>query len=435
MATRGQYTWRAARLREPIDTELPGYFLNMKRLPSPACFVVAALACGVPFTIAAQSRNPPKRPRLTAGADTNSARAYYDAGVAFLKADPPTAAAAFYWASRLAPSWPEAFYARRVAGLLSDEHLLMGYLEGEQGAVRSRQAQALDSLEYQAQRINPFFLRDLDEMLLSGYVIAVYKESRRRAMEPVSPGEEPAMEYLVNQYLQSGTSLSVRAAIATSRRQFGEALEFYRQLLAHSRIKAELRILRARIFYSMASYDSALVEMQGALDELRQRDTARTMPVYVSRELLEHSIGIIDEAAGDTAAARAAYGRALLENLSFAPAHTHLAVLDLLRGDTATALSEWDLAIQVAPEEAPLRTAYGLLLAQTGRGDDAVLQLDHAVELEPFYAIPHYLLGYVAELQARREVALQAYRAFLARASVHDRLRATAEQRVAALSH
>ncbi|MGH7612552.1 MAG: tetratricopeptide repeat protein [Gemmatimonadales bacterium] len=397
-----------------------------------AVLAIVALLGGAPCpTVAAQFRNPPTRPRLAAGADTNDARAYYGAGVAFLKRDPWAAATAFYWASRLEPSWPEAYYARRVAGLLAQERLLIGYIQGARSVINSKEAQQLDSLEYQAQRLNPFFLRDLDGRLLAGYIVAVYKQQLRRAGErPLDPTDESDLEFLVNQYLRSGASLPVRAALAASRRSFDEALDLYRQLLSQSREKAQIRTERARIFFAIGSYDSALVEMQQALSELRQRDTVRLMPVYVSRELFEHSIGMIHEAAGDTAAAREAYGRALVEDLTYAPAHVRLAILSLLKGDTATALAEWDLAVQVAPAEAPPRAAYALLLAQTGSLDDAVLHLHRAADLEPFYATPHYLLGYVAELQGKREEALEGYRGFLTRVSARDRLRTVVEQRV-----
>lgn len=380
--------------------------------------------------IAAQFKNPPKRPRL-AGADTNDARAYYDLGVASLRRNALTAAAAFYWASRLEPAWPEARYAQRVAGLLAREHILIGYVEGNPSVIASRDAQRLDSLEYQAQRVNPFFLRDLDAQLFAGYLVAIYKQESRRAGErPLDPSDESELSFLVEQYLRSGTSVFIRAAVAASHRRFPQALDLYRQSLPRSKLKATIHAERGRIFYVIGNYDSALVELESALSELRQLDTARLTRVYESRELLEHAIGLVHEAAGDTAAARQAYGRSLQENLSYAPAHLRLSILDLTGGDTATALSELDFAVQMAPDEAMPRVAYGLLLARTGRQDDAVPHLRHATELEPYFAMPHYLLGFVAELQRNREAALERYRAFLARASARDPLRPVAAQRV-----
>ena len=383
----------------------------------------------------AQSAKPPKRPRLGAGADTNDARAYYDRGRALLRREPWTAAAAFYWASRLEPGWPETYYAQRVAGFLSRENLLIGYLEGARSVVVSQEIQQLDSLQYRAERLNPFFVRDLDETLFAGYLIAIYKQQRSQAGErALDPTNEAEVNFLVDSYVRSGRSVPLRAALAASRRRFTEALGFYKQMLPEYRHQAWIRAERAKIFYVMGSPDSALVELQAALSELRQLDTARLTPIYVSREMLEHGIGVIHEAAGDTGAARQAYGRALQENLAYAPAHVLLAGLDLLAGDTATALSEFEVAVEVAPAEAPLRVAYGLLLAQTGHRDDAVVHLRRAAELEPYYAMPHYLLGYVAELQGDRDAALAGYRGFLARAGARDRLHDMVAQRIVDLS-
>ncbi len=305
---------------------------------------------GVPVpTAVAQFRNPPTRPRLPPGADTNSARAYYDHGVTVLNRDPWTAAAAFYWASRLDPSWPETFYARRVAGLLAQDHLLMGYLEGVEQVVDSREFRQLDSLAYHAQQLNPFYRRHLDEQMYTGYFLARYKRDRRMAASRrLDPGEEEELRFYVERYLKTGTNLFLRAAVAASRGSFGEALDVYRRLLSQSPVKAVIHTERARIFYAIAAYDSALAELHTALSELRQLDTASLMPVYVSREQFEHAIGMIHEAAGDPAAAREAYGRALTENLSYAPAHVRLGALDLVEADTANALSEWDLAVEVA---------------------------------------------------------------------------------------
>ena len=395
-----------------------------------AVIVVALTSAGD-----AQSAKPPKRPGLGAGADTNDARAYYDRGVAMLRREPWTAAGAFYWASRLEPGWPQAYYAQRVAGFLSRENLLIGYLEGARSVVASQEIQQLNSLQYRAERLNPFFVRDLDETLFAGYLIAIYKQQRSRAGErALDPTNEAEVNFLVDQYVRSGRSVPLRAALAASRRRFTEALGFYKQMLPEYRHQAWIRAERAKIFYVMGSPDSALVELQAALNQLRQLDTARLTPIYVSREMLEHGIGVIHEAAGDTAAARRAYGRALQENLAYAPAHVLLAGLDLLAGDTTTALSEFDVAVQVAPAEAPLRVAYGLLLAQTGHRDDAVVHLRRAAELEPYYAMPHYLLGYVAELQGDRDAALAGYRGFLARAGARDRLHDMVAQRIADLS-
>src|SRR6185295_20028655 len=101
----------------------------------------------------------------------------------------------------------------------------------------------------------------------------------------------------------------------------------------------------------MGVYDGALVELQAAVKEMRDRDTTRMRSWYRSKELFEHATGMIHEMRGNVDSAKAAYGRALQEHLSYYPAHMRLGTLALLSGDTATAVSELDLAVQVAPDE------------------------------------------------------------------------------------
>jgi tetratricopeptide (TPR) repeat protein len=398
-------------------------------------FAVALACCvaSLPGALHAQGKVP-KRPRLGNAADTNDARAYYNRGVELLERDPREAADAFYWASRIDPGFAEAFYARRVAGFMADERLLVRYLEGARGVYTSRDAQQLDTLEYRAQMLNPFFLRDLDRAFVARYIVAAVNQDLRRAGQgSLDPSQRHELDYIVEGYLRTGTSLRLRASLAASERRFPEALDLYRRAMSESRDRVGILVDRARVFFVTGVEDSALVQLREAVEELRRREADRIVRVYQSKEFFEHSIGMIHERQGDLAAAREAYGRALQENLSYYPAHVRLGLVALTTGDSATALSELDLATQVATKEATACLTYGMLLAHAGRLPEAEVQLRQAIELEPYYALPHHVLGQVAELQRNREQAIAAYRGFLARASQHDQRRADVTQRLADL--
>src|SRR6266853_300071 len=64
-------------------------------------------------------KREPKRPKLDAGRDTNSAGAYHQHGMLQLAKRPQVAADAFYWAARLEPSIAEPWYGRWCALLLA----------------------------------------------------------------------------------------------------------------------------------------------------------------------------------------------------------------------------------------------------------------------------------------------------------------------------
>jgi len=126
----------------------------------------------------AQARKEPKRPTLAMSRDTNRAAEYYAYGESVIPTDPRKAADAFYWASRLDPTWAQPLYARRVALLMaSDPAFLVGYMDGKRGYTRSKEARRIDSLELRALMLNPYLNRELDKELLLAYVRALYESS------------------------------------------------------------------------------------------------------------------------------------------------------------------------------------------------------------------------------------------------------------------
>ena len=396
--------------------------------------VILALLSLPAAGIAAQAADS-RRPRLAAGADTNDARSYYNLGLTLVEREPRAASVAFQWTSRLDPGWAEALYARRVAEFLADKVLLIGYIERSRSHVTSRDAQRLDSLEYRAQMINPFFLRDLDRTFIAHYITASVAQDIRRQGGRLDERERFELDHVVDTYLRTGTRMRLRGVLAASERQFPEALDLLKRALAEDRDdQPGVHMERARVFFTIGNHDSALVSVQQALAQLRQEGADRLQRVYESRELFEHAIGMIQESRRDVAAAREAYGRSLQENLGYYPAHVRLGLLALAAGDTATATQELDLAVQVAPDEPLVRMRYAALLAQLGRLDSATTQFRRAADLEPYYALPHYYLGRIAEAGRQREPAIEAYRAFLARASQADPRRADVAQRLADLT-
>jgi Tfp pilus assembly protein PilF len=136
---------------------------------------------------------------------------------------------------------------------------------------------------------------------------------------------------------------------------------------------------------------------------------------------------------GNPAAAQEAYGRALQEDLSFAPAHRALSALALARGDTATAVSELALAVELSPDDAAVRLQYALMLVRTLRAQEAVAEFKRAAELEPYYAAPHLMLARLYDSSGIAPEALDYYRSYVARAARDDAGYANARERIATL--
>ncbi|HEV2148296.1 MAG TPA: hypothetical protein VGR37_12900, partial [Longimicrobiaceae bacterium] len=393
--------------------------------------LLAALSLAVLLPCAAASQDrarEPRRPRLDAAADTNSANAYYTHAVRVLQSNPAEAADALYWATRIEPGWADAWYARRVALLMSRPERFAAYMQGNRRMIESREMRAIDSLHLRAVTLNPFVRTKFDRLAFDHYV--EWSVRRGSAGRPVDPA---LLKFEVDSYLRSGGP-GTRGWMAYAEGRFPAALAEYARALKESRAnRAGIHADRARIFLLVGRPDSALVEMRNAVERLRERDQRDLVYLYESKAIFEHSTGLILEQRGERDAAREAYGRALQEDLSYHPAHAALAMLAQAAGDTATALAELDLAVQIRGDDALLRYDYGQVLAHAGKHAEAAEQLRRATELEPWFAAPYALLGGMLEATGKPAEGLESYRAFFARAGRTHPLREGVRARMAAL--
>lgn len=399
----------------------------MRRLTSALALSLAlSLALAAPAT-AQKKEKVPARPRLDAAADTNDASSYYDYGLSQLERFPTRAADAFYWATRLNPASADAFYARRVALLMSKRNMLVRYWTGDRRTVRNKDVQHADSLYLRALTINPFFYQKLDGQFFHAVI-------RQLAQEAAGPrGNAGEVEYAIQVYLKDAPA-ATKAWRAYSSGQFEDALRLYATAIRSARRKAPLRVDRGRLFFQLDRPDSARAEFELALDEMRESDAKDLVFVYESKALLEHGVGLIHRRLGQLDAAREAFGRALQEDLSYAPAHVQLGFIALEMRDTATAVSEFDLAVQIAAGDPVLRYQYGYTLQELGRVKEAEEQLRKAIELEPEYAIPYFTLAMSLAAQGRDAEAVSELRAFLVRAPRHDLRRTEAAAHLAQLT-
>ena len=359
-------------------------------------FAVLAAVLAAPAA-AQKAPREPKRPRLAAGQDTNSALAYYQYGAANLARDPDGAADAFYWATRLAPQWADPYYARRIALLMRERSRLIDYLIGTPYVVNHRDFQRIDSLEYQALIRNPFVIHNLDRVM---YDEVVYRlsggEERifygRRTGDPARDGR---LAYTGGQY-----------ALAIQR--FGDAIRRYPK-------EPILHAYRARAFYALAQFDSAAGELTTLLGKLRTEEEKQLVYFFDSKAMFEYSLGMVHVQRDDHAAAREAFGRALTEDLSFYMAHAALADLALRQGDTATALHEYDMALQLKGDDGALHYGYAMALLRAARPLEGSKHLEQAIKHEPYFALPYFYLGRLNDASEITDEALKYYDLFLAR--------------------
>jgi hypothetical protein len=407
-----------------VDVSRAAWSIVRPPIASPAMrtilLLLAALLAAAPAD--AQRRGEvPRRPRLPAAADSNDAVAYFRLGQELLERRPQQAADAFYWASQINPGWADALYGRYAALLMTNPDRLVRYNLGDRRTREHPEVLRIDSLYFRALRLDPFlrpqFDRDLIRLFVSTALFggntaeaAFYTEEVLRDLPPLLRGRLNAGEGRLMQALQAYDE-----ALRESRGRRSEPL----RMIRHE---------RGRMFALAGNDSMALVELGHALEASAAEDEGDELVFfYESKAMLEHSLGVVHERAGDPGAAREAYARALLEDLSYFPAHMRLGVLALAEGDSATAERELAMAAEAAADEPTARLAYATMLTALRRLPEAEAELLAVTELAPYFADPWYVLGLVRDWRGEGD-STAAYRAFLARARRGDPRRAQVEQ-------
>ena len=343
---------------------------------------------------AAAAQKVPKRPELFAGADTNSWFTYYQAGLSNLRRRPDLAADDFYWAARLNPGAPEPLYAGWVAYWKRQPDRFWDYLAGKRYVVESKEVQHIDSLRLKALQRNP--------MMYQGLWIQLFEDDG-----PLNLSLDPGMQGIVA-YAHGNPMLAAE--------RLGKAVK--------SKDNRSLRYDRALALYQIAQYDTAANELQILIDDMKKREEKKLVRMYESKQMYEYAIGILMLAKGDTTAAREALGKALTEDLSFAPAHVALAHLSVATGDTTTAIQELSQAVELDSTDVVARYELGVALMMQNKTEEAKTHLRKAIAFEPYFAQPYFPLAYILEFDQNNKEAAEMYLAYAARATRAEEQRA-----------
>lgn len=344
---------------------------------------VPALAQSDPYVI-------PKRPKLAATADTNSAQDYYWHGVSTLARRPDEAAAAFYWASRIDPSSADAVYSRHAALLLAQPYnRLNSYMMNR----HDDRLRSIDSLAYAALMRNPWVNRRVDGAVFKEWIGEDEGVRVPRYYREEHPELGAWMYYLEGKYDLSATQYVVA---------------FAKYPTNHI-----LRFRRASPLLALGQVDSAVAAVRGALTAFRESTVDSLNYGYVGYPFLEYSLGILLTALKQPDSAQAAYERALLDDVTFAPAHLALGRLRLSLADTTTALQEMNAAVSLTPNDPVLLYELAVLSLAAAQPDSVLSFLRRAATAEPFYLQPHLALARLYEVSGFKDEAIQEYKTFL----------------------
>lgn len=350
--------------------------------------------------------------------DTNDARVYYAAGLAAINLDPAAASAAFYWASRIDPSWAQPYFARWYA-LRAAGRRRMAVRAGAPlpaplpPAVKTR----IDSLVVLAYSRDPFFDEGLTMGDLSATVrarVAIVNGARHRAIDQINSarlqeGEPPFYDN------SGGVQVPHEWYMSYGARQFDSAARQLAPVIKKNPDAIALYVYRAKALFYLGQYDSAAAVMQAAIGRMEKLESAKTLPVYFSKEGFTYAIGMAYQQQHRDSASRAAYQRTVTENLGFYMAHLHLANAALVASDTATALTEARLAAEIRPDDPVVQLFLGYALLNAGQPAEAAAHLATAVRADSAFALPYMYLGQAAIAQHDTAGAIAALRGYVVR--------------------
>ena len=389
---------------------------------------VAAFALAA-FSVAASAQQNEKEPVRPTVADPNDPNDYFDLGVQQIEHAPRDAADAFYWATRLSPGWADAHYARWAALHLQDSVRLFLYYQGSREAITSKEVQHVDSLMLRAMELNPFLYRRFERRMQLAALGAKFSQLRLPAPHQV----ETERSDEATKGLRSFGVEDVKAIRAYTELKFPLAIQEWAAALPNARIKSYPHAERGRIFYLLATYDSASAEFSAALAAKETEGKKDLLPLYESKPVYEQSLAIIAERQKLLDAAREAYARALQEDPSYAPSHIALSAMDLAKGDTAGAIREMEMAAKVAPNDGYTAFLFGRTLLAAAKNVQALDALKRATALEPYFAEPHVLLAALYDGAGYEQEAVSEYAKFLALCSPRDERYVHVKERLAKL--
>jgi len=367
-----------------------------------AVYAVLLAAAASPAT--AQHGDGPSRPKLPAQADTNDAEVYYQ----FARdrtTDFRDAYAAFVWANRIDPTQTHYLYARYQAEWARRPwEWRVFYNQGDKRVTESGEAQLLDSLYAEVVLRDPFPRLPMETCVVDRYITQV---------------RNPWAQGLYWYY----NGCNDRAAD-----QWKLAIEMYPNFIG-------LRVDGARALGLDRKFAEAVDELTVVLDTMRQRDIEHLRFNYQSKAFLEYMLGVAHLGARRIRPAQEAFGRALVEDLGFYPAHVQLAELARRRRQHMSAAQEYEAALATEGTNVKIHYDYAMTLMDLNRFADAETHFRRALELEPHFALAYLRLGKALEAQAKNDEAVEAYRAYVARAPARlTTLKGDAEARIAALT-
>ncbi|HMC54336.1 MAG TPA: tetratricopeptide repeat protein [Gemmatimonadaceae bacterium] len=363
--------------------------------------------------IALLPQKVPKRPKMDVSSDTNSAQAYYDLGLLRLQGGASQAKDAFYWSARLDPRNGSAYIARRIAWFCEDPERFFRFAANPRWFSKDAEAQEMDSLVMKGMLRDPFSPPRLYPLLMRMIRREAFSAGVNMMPNRMDPSEVAWYALLDGDY-------------PTAAQNYAKVVKKYPK-------SPYPHVQRANAMYYLGQYDSTAAELAEAVKLMSDQEEKKIVIVYESKAMFEYLAGFALLSGSDMAGAKAAFQRAVAEDMSFYMAHARLAAIADEEKDTTTALSEYETAVQLRGDDPILRFDYARMLIAVGRYDDAKVELTKSEEAEPLYAATHLLRAILAETDGDSVAAREHYGRYVTLAPRADPSLAKVRARLAEL--
>jgi tetratricopeptide (TPR) repeat protein len=220
--------------------------------------------------------------------------------------------------------------------------------------------------------------------------LAAAESEAKRALK-IEPKYLPALVYL--------------AEIYEKQKRYDAALPLARQAAASDSPDRQsgLFLLVANLYVAMGKGREGLKDLQSFL------------PRHAAESDLYSALGIVKEALGDAAGARAEYARALARDALAQEPIKHLFVLDRKEGRLPELLAVLQAATQKNPDSAFHAAYLGLTLEALGKERDAATEYQRALKVDPEYVVALVNWAGLLARQRNLEAAVPLYRRALAK--------------------
>ena len=203
---------------------------------------------------------------------------------------------------------------------------------------------------------------------------------------------------LLNQFPHSVALNNICGAIHTGLKQYGAAINNYKQALKIKPNYAEAHYNMGAALMGKGDPDAAIISYKKAL---------KIKPDYAESH---NNIGAVLMGKGDPDAAIVSYKKALIIKPDYTESHNNMGNALMDKGDPDAAIVSYKKALKIKPDYAEAYNNMGNALKEKEDPDAAIKSYKKALQIKPDYAVSYYNIGAVLMGKGEPDAAIVSYK-------------------------